>query len=44
VDALSGTVRSLERGIIGITVGTGGWTDAVAARNVEASFYDCAPP
>lgn len=36
-------VPKLERGIVGISSGTGGQTDAVAVRNVKGSFYDCTP-
>ncbi len=39
-----GTVPMVASGLVGITAGTGGQTDAVAVRNVKASFYDCMPP
>jgi len=41
--ALSTTVKPLVSGLVGITAGTGGKTDAVAVRNFKASFYDCTP-
>jgi hypothetical protein len=41
---LVGTAPAIARGVVAITAGTGGLTDAVAVRNVKASFYDCAPP
>ena len=41
--ALTATVPSVARGLIGISGGTGGQTDAVAVRNVKGSFYGCVP-
>jgi hypothetical protein len=41
--ALSGTVKPLVSGLIGITAATGGESDAVAVRNFKGSFYDCVP-
>jgi hypothetical protein len=38
-----GNVPSVTKGLVGISAGTGGETEAVAVRNVKASFYDCAP-
>jgi hypothetical protein len=40
---ISGMVPSVVRGLVGLSAGTGGLTDAVAVRNVKASFYDCVP-
>jgi hypothetical protein len=36
-------VPLMTKGLVGISAGTGGQTDAVAVRNVKASFYDCVP-
>ena len=41
--ALTATVKPLFRGLVGITAGTGGLTDAVAVRKFKGSFYDCVP-
>jgi len=41
--ALTATVPSVARGLVGITGGTGGETDAVAVRNVKGTFYSCMP-
>jgi hypothetical protein len=41
--AITGVVPSVTRGLVGFSAGTGGETDAVAVRNVKASFYDCVP-
>jgi hypothetical protein len=41
--ALTSTVPMVTRGLIGISAATGGQTDAVAVRNVKASFYECVP-
>lgn len=41
--SITGMVPSAVRGLVGISAGTGGETDAVAVRNVKASFYDCVP-
>lgn len=38
-----GTVPMVAKGLVGISAGTGGQTDAVAVRNVKGSFYDCTP-
>ena len=43
LEKLSGVIPELSSGIFGITAGTGGMTDAVAVRNLSASFYDCKP-
>lgn len=40
---LTSLVPRFERGMIGVSSGTGGQTDAVAVRNVKASFYACTP-
>lgn len=40
---LSGKVRAIERGLFGLTAGTGGETDAVALRDLHAKFYACVP-
>ena len=40
---LTGMVPLVAQGLVGISAGTGGETDAVAVRNVKASFYDCVP-
>ena len=40
---LSATVRPLVTGLVGLTAGTGGKTDAVAVRSFRGSFYDCVP-
>ncbi|MDB5216893.1 MAG: hypothetical protein JWO86_4820 [Myxococcaceae bacterium] len=41
--AVTGMVPSVVQGLVGLSAGTGGETDAVAVRNVKASFYDCVP-
>lgn len=41
--AVTGVVPSVKSGLVTIAAGTGGQTDAVAVRNVKASFYDCVP-
>jgi hypothetical protein len=41
--SFDGTVPMVVKGLVGISAGTGGNTDAVAVRNVKASFYDCVP-
>ena len=41
--ALSTTVKALGSGLVGLTSGTGGESDAVAVRNFKGSFYDCVP-
>ncbi len=41
--ALTANVPSVARGLIGISGGTGGETDAVAVRNVKGTFYACTP-
>lgn len=38
-----GLVRPITRGVVGLTAGTGGQTNAVAVRNVKGAFYDCTP-
>ena len=43
VPALTAMVPSVARGVIGISGGTGGETDAVAVRNLKGSFYACTP-
>ena len=40
---LSAAVKPLVSGLVGITGGTGGETDAVAVRSFKGSFYDCVP-
>lgn len=40
---LIGSLPMVTRGLVGITTATGDQTNAVAVRNVKASFYDCAP-
>lgn len=42
-EPISAKVPALVRGLVGISAGTGGLTDAVAVRNVKGSFYDCTP-
>ncbi|MEA2749745.1 MAG: hypothetical protein QOI41_3888, partial [Myxococcales bacterium] len=41
--AVTGMVPAVVQGLVGLSAGTGGETDAVAVRNVKASFYDCVP-
>jgi hypothetical protein len=41
--SFNGTVPMVTKGLVGISGGTGGQTDAVAVRNVKGSFYDCTP-
>jgi hypothetical protein len=43
VVALSTTVKAFTSGLIGLTSGTGGESDAVAVRSFRGSFYDCVP-
>jgi hypothetical protein len=40
---LKAVVPLVTKGLVGISAGTGGETDAVAVRNVKGSFYDCTP-
>lgn len=40
---LSTTIKPVVSGLVGITGGTGGQTDAVAVRSFRGSFYDCVP-
>ena len=44
VPTLIAHVPSVTVGLVGLTAGTGGKSDAVAVRNVRASFYDCVSP
>jgi hypothetical protein len=41
--SFNATVPMVTKGLVGISAGTGGETDAVAVRNVKGSFYDCTP-
>ncbi len=41
--SFSAMVPLVTKGLVGISAGTGGQTDAVAVRNVKGSFYDCTP-
>jgi hypothetical protein len=40
---LSGKVAPVAKGIIGLTAGTGGETDAVAVRKLKGRFFSCSP-
>jgi hypothetical protein len=42
-EVLGAKVPAFDRGLFGFSAGTGGETDAVALRNVKASFYPCVP-
>lgn len=42
-DWVSGLTAPVERGLFGITAGTGGETDAVAVRRFDAVFGSCRP-
>jgi hypothetical protein len=41
--ATTTTLPSIPSGLVGLTAGTGGESDAVAVRNFKGSFYDCIP-
>jgi hypothetical protein len=42
-EPINAKVPPIVRGLVGISAGTGGRTDAIAVRNVKGSFYDCTP-
>lgn len=44
VDFMSANILPIEKGMIGISTGTGGLINGVAVKNFKGRFYDCTPP